>query len=76
MELLKPLYGLTTACKECDEAPKDCEVEGLRGKLALLDKSIFFRGEELFKYGLWDVWEANVLGGWGVGGVIGKVFLR
>ena len=56
-ELLKPLYGLATACEECYGALRDflmgvgVLVVVVVGGATLLDKSVIPRGKKSFSYG-------------------------
>ena len=49
-ELLKPLYGLSTACKGWYRTLRNFSIEECGGKVASLDKSVSFWTKEGFSY--------------------------
>ena len=49
-ELLKPLYGLSTACKDWYRTIRNFLTDECGGKVASLDKSVFFWTQEGFSY--------------------------
>ena len=49
-ELLKPLYGLSTACKDWYRTIRNFLTDECGGKVTSLDKSVFFWAQEGFSY--------------------------
>ena len=49
-KLLKPLYGLSTACKDWYRTLRNFLIEECGGKVTSLDKSVFFWTKEGFSY--------------------------
>ena len=48
--LLRPLYGLSTACKDWCKTIRDFLIYECGGKATSLDKSVFFWAQEGFSY--------------------------
>ena len=49
-ELLKPLYGLSTACKDWYRTIRNFLTDECGGRVTSLDKSVFFWAQEGFSY--------------------------
>ena len=60
--LLKPLYGLSKARKECYWTLTDSRVCDLGGTSTSLDKSVFFRAERYFASNFWGILKRSSFG--------------